>query len=291
MLLPCLLMISVLFFMLLLTDLDFNYEWIIMLGWSIVGVVAGGVFCRGDELRSIGREVVSRLSGVGRPREVGPEVGRHVCGLVFSLVLAAIACLTTDDRVVGPTAAFSPICKSIALTGLVCALVFELYGCLLACLSFQTRQKRLGMRDQQLLDADDYPVSSAIYHSGAMFLCYAALTFFYGLMFLGNGLCYHQDPVLNRPIATMRYIEWSVTVPLLMWITGTSLAGPKQKQVTFVPIIQTVSYIWLAWAGQVVEQHWLRSLLISGCFTIFFEAAMGQMRWMEPKTKPYESAL
>jgi len=140
------------------------------------------------------------------------------------------------------------------------------------------RRARLGVRDEQLLSMREFPSPTLALAACFMSGIYVSLIIFYGIMFSGKIMCYHQDPVLLRPIATMRYIEWSVTVPMLMWTIGRVLLR-QDLEAVLIPILQTLSYIWLAWAGQVVEQHWLRALLISCCFTIYAESAVRQLRW------------
>lgn len=252
---------------------------------SVLGIGAGLVFVHG--LDSVG-ELIAAAKVIKRGLSTGAGMNRHAVGLVFSLAVS-ITVAWHGQKTSGP-APFHPIAaKSVALTMLVCALFHECWGLMTSALAFRARTTRLGFRDAQLLSMHEYPSVLLLRITVLMCVIYSALIFFYAIMFSGKVKCYHMDPVMDRPVGTARYLEWSVTVPCLMWIVGRLLLDVELEGV-LVPVFQTLSYIWLAWAGQVVEQHWLRALIISACFTIYGEATLWTLRWIK-RDKPFATLL
>lgn len=82
-----------------------------------------------------------------------------------------------------------------------------------------------------------------------------------------------------RPVFAIRYIEWMVTVPLMLILSGVCVLGRPINEVA-LPIIITEMYIFLAWAANLVQSPFLHFFLVVVTFISYGYASMGMFKWM-----------
>lgn len=250
-------------------------------GGGLLGVGIGIMYCHGSsEIVLLTKECVKLLI---RDRAL---YGADLVGLGVSTVLSAILGWF-GQLVPGPDLHLRV--QSTAVTILLGGLVMEIWSLLSLSRTERSKNRLLGVHGVRLIGMEHFPSPTLRSVCVHMSCVYSVLLLTYCTVFSGKMWCYHQDPALQRPIATLRYMEWSVAVPLLMWIVGRiSLEHPVH--VVLRPIVQTLTYVWLAWAAQLVVWPWVRSMLVCSSFTIFFEASLGQWRWIR-KEMPIQSGL
>eukprot|EP00931_Biecheleriopsis_adriatica_P065248 TRINITY_DN39838_c0_g1_i1.p1 TRINITY_DN39838_c0_g1~~TRINITY_DN39838_c0_g1_i1.p1 ORF type:complete len:757 (+),score=148.58 TRINITY_DN39838_c0_g1_i1:152-2422(+) len=84
---------------------------------------------------------------------------------------------------------------------------------------------------------------------------------------------------MGRPVYTVRFAEWLVTVPMLLMLTGCgALARPVSEVVK--PIFLTNGYIIASWAALIVENPLVRWILIAGTFAAYGWASQMMTRWV-----------
>ena len=74
-------------------------------------------------------------------------------------------------------------------------------------------------------DVEEEANSAELSDSFLMFVVYSVLGCFYKIMASKNSLgIIHTDTFAgNRPVYTLRYVEWSIAVPILMLLSGRSV--------------------------------------------------------------------
>lgn len=132
----------------------------------------------------------------------------------------------------------------------------------------------------------------------AMLCVYGVLSLMYSIMACDLGHVVHIDPLAwggSRPVFTLRYLEWSICVPILMAISGRSL-NPEdlpekddkkeklQNDVLQRPKITlaasarcTSAYIWSSWLALVIDDNFMRWFLIIISFVAFAFASIEQI--------------
>jgi bacteriorhodopsin len=82
-----------------------------------------------------------------------------------------------------------------------------------------------------------------------------------------------------RPVFSIHYVEWMVTVPLMLVLSGICVLGRSFSEVV-VPIAATDTYIFVAWAANLVQSAGLQWLLITTTFVLYGWASIGMFRWV-----------
>lgn len=85
--------------------------------------------------------------------------------------------------------------------------------------------------------------------------------------------------LINRPVRTMRYMEWLVTVPILLTLAGHCALRRPMKEVVH-PILITNAYILLAWGAMVTEVPRVRWSLVFLTFAGYYFASAGMVKWV-----------
>lgn len=93
----------------------------------------------------------------------------------------------------------------------------------------------------------------------------------------------------SRPVATLRYIEWIFSVPILLTLTGHCALGRPMEEVAW-PILATDVYVLLAWIALVVAP-WLRWPVVCACFMGYYFASVWMWQWVQEflKVTPEET--
>mmetsp|Transcript_982 Transcript_982/g.2455 ORF Transcript_982/g.2455 Transcript_982/m.2455 type:complete len:561 (-) Transcript_982:122-1804(-) len=244
-----------------------------------------------------------------------PEVAHHLLSHLLAFFVAVLIglCIGQGARIgraiqrFQPITVFGPSCLTICLvvvimvgwtgrrihnaqvvdgfclvvrTLLVLGFVFEWCNLVSFSIARLMRQHQLGHRGAHLLGDEAFPSIKFLKASAAMCSLYTLLFITYSATFSRTIFVAHLDPVLNRPVATLRYVEWSLSVPVLMWIGGELMLGQTHDRL-LPPIFQTVIYIWLAWIAQMMTSEGLRMIFAGASFSIYGLATVGQWKWLE----------
>lgn len=97
----------------------------------------------------------------------------------------------------------------------------------------------------------------------------------------------------GRPLYTLRYIEWSLAVPVLMVLVrrqqrnpGLGLEHGLVKSRWASPAIgTTVLYIWASWLALIVESEAQRAILVFASFVAYAFASLDQLTWLKDDTQ------
>lgn len=84
---------------------------------------------------------------------------------------------------------------------------------------------------------------------------------------------------LGRPVYTLRYAEWMITVPALLLLTGGCALGRPLKDLA-MPIVVTEVYMAIAWLALLLSNPILRWVLILITFLGYGLASYGMMNWI-----------
>lgn len=88
-----------------------------------------------------------------------------------------------------------------------------------------------------------------------------------------------EAPLTFRPVLSIHYVEWMVTVPLMLVLAGVCVLGRPFTEV-IIPVIVTDMYIFLAWTASLVTSPSFRWLLVVMSFTLYGWASLGMFRWV-----------
>jgi signal transduction histidine kinase/DNA-binding NarL/FixJ family response regulator/bacteriorhodopsin len=144
------------------------------------------------------------------------------------------------------------------------------------------------MHGQHRLEKDDGDELSPGAHlprwtdNQLMLAVYGVLFAFYYAMAMGSFGVVHPDPFAsNRPVYGLRYVEWSIAVPILMTLVGRSIPRrPHTPAVDTVPaILLTIVYIYASWLALVIDDYVWRIVLIVISFVGYALAAWDQFNW------------
>jgi len=118
--------------------------------------------------------------------------------------------------------------------------------------------------------------------SQLMLVVYSVLFTFYSVMAAGSFGLVHVDPFAsNRPVYGLRYVEWSIAVPVLMILVGRSI--PRSLHLPpadLAPaIVLTVVYIYASLLALIIDDYTWRTVLIILSFVGYAVAAWDQYNW------------
>lgn len=119
--------------------------------------------------------------------------------------------------------------------------------------------------------------------SHLMFMVYSILFAFYFAMAVGSFGLVHVDPFAsNRPVYGLRYMEWSLAVPILMLLVGRSIPHASHLAPTDLApaILLTVIYIYASLLALIIDSYAWRVVLIIISFVGYFLAAWDQCNWI-----------
>ena len=114
---------------------------------------------------------------------------------------------------------------------------------------------------------------------------YLTLLSFYSIMACGSFGFVHKDPFTGRPVYSLRYIEWEITVPVLMVLCrrkqayGDSQSSFVRLLLTTPSITATFIYIYASWLASVAMCLYWRYALIIASFIAFILATWDQFSW------------
>ena len=106
-------------------------------------------------------------------------------------------------------------------------------------------------------------------------------------MAVGSFGVVHMDPFSDRPVYTLRYIEWEITVPVLMVLCrrkqayGHSQASFVWLLLTTPGVTATVFYIYASWLAMVITCFAWRCALVIAIFVAFFVATWDQFTYSQ----------
>jgi PAS domain S-box-containing protein len=128
-------------------------------------------------------------------------------------------------------------------------------------------------------DFDKSGRKSRWHDSQLMLYVYSVLFTFYTIMALGSFGIVHIDPFGGgRPVYSLRFVEWSIAVPVLMSVVGRSV--PRSKPAELWPaILCTVVYIYASLLALIITDYRWRIALIVVSFVGYAFAAWDQMNW------------
>lgn len=118
--------------------------------------------------------------------------------------------------------------------------------------------------------------------SQLMLFVYSVLFGFYSIMSGGSFGLVHVDPFAsNRPVYGLRYVEWSLAVPVLMILVGRSIPRSfNLPPADLLPaILLTVVYIYASWLALIIDDYTWRTVLIVISFVGYAFAAWDQYNW------------
>ena len=117
--------------------------------------------------------------------------------------------------------------------------------------------------------------------SSLMMIVYSCLFFFYHVMAKHESFgIIHTDPFAGgRPVYTLRYVEWSCAVPILMFLGGRSVPREKGHPPTALlpAILLTAVYIYASLIALVVTSFTWRVVLIVVSFFGYGVASVDQI--------------
>lgn len=240
----------------------------------VVGLGFGVFMCRGSREVTEGFRWLRAAWLTVENHEQRSIITSSIC-LLLSILAAAVAA-PQGTRI--PPEKGSLELQVSTLMLLFCGLIQELGGLRHLICANRVRSARLGAKQELLMSLEDFPSKENIEASYLMSVVYLILLIIYYLLYKVDLDWNHQDPVLLRPVCTLRYVEWSVVVPILLWICG-RLHLRQPIQVVLPPILQTVSYIWLAWVAHVSEAPVIRIFMVVACFVVVGASFLGMWKW------------
>ena len=87
-----------------------------------------------------------------------------------------------------------------------------------------------------------------------------------------------------RPVCTGRYMEWLISVPVLLLLAGHCALGRPLSEVAG-PIAVTDAYVLLGWVAMVVDTPLLRWSVVLASFLGYGHACRGMWRWLQAYLK------